>query len=190
MESLLLQIIQEHRLYKTDKHTGHSYIPHLYDELFLPYKDEENTILEIGMREGDSMILWREYFQNSTIYGVDNCADPVIKNNEDYSRFKGVDRINAIVGDAYDPEFADTLPNFDIVIDDGPHTVESQIKTIQLYLPKLNPGGVLIIEDIQSVDNMNKINEHIPDEYGENAYGVDLRQHKGTPDDLVIVVKK
>jgi len=189
MESLLLNIIKENSLNLTDKHTGHSYIPHLYDELFFPYKDKENTILEIGIREGDSLRMWEKYFPNSLIYGVDNCQDLVFKNGrrKNYDSLK-TSRVTPIIDDAYDEEFVKTLPMFDIIIDDGPHTLESQIKTVELYLDKLNPNGVLVIEDIQSMDNVNEINKHIPDSY-ENSYCVDLRKIKNSYDDLVIVVE-
>ena len=40
------------------------------------------------------------------------------------------------------------MNNFDFIIDDGPHTLKSQIKAILYYFPKLKKNGYLIIEDI------------------------------------------
>jgi hypothetical protein len=51
------------------------------------------------------------------------------------------------------------IPNLDIVIDDGPHTLESQLSCIDMYYPKINPGGMLIIEDIMNIDNANALVE-------------------------------
>ena len=34
----------------------------LYDQYFSPYRDSEINILEIGVDNGDSLRIWREYF--------------------------------------------------------------------------------------------------------------------------------
>ncbi len=52
-----------------DKGTAHSYIE-VYEELFNPYRFN-STILEIGLAYGESFMMWREYFIDSTIIGVD-----------------------------------------------------------------------------------------------------------------------
>eukprot|EP01105_Mastigella_eilhardi_P014744 TRINITY_DN3359_c0_g1_i1.p1 TRINITY_DN3359_c0_g1~~TRINITY_DN3359_c0_g1_i1.p1 ORF type:complete len:283 (-),score=76.50 TRINITY_DN3359_c0_g1_i1:394-1191(-) len=72
--------------YPTDKANIHYYLQH-YKELFEPYKLKDINILEIGVKLGGSIALWREYFTaDSHIYGLDiNCevptfnADPNIK---------------------------------------------------------------------------------------------------------------
>ena len=54
--------------------------------------------------------------------------------------------------------FVSKLNNFDIIIDDGPHSLESQLKFIDLYYPKTNLGGVVIIEDIHP-DSLEPLKE-------------------------------
>ena len=61
-----------------------------------------------------------------------------------------MDDVQYFCGDSYSDEIVSQHPDADIIIDDGPHTVESQILFLQKYLPKLNKGGILIIEDVQS----------------------------------------
>ena len=50
---------------------------------------------------------------------------------------------------AYSVEAANTLPNFDIVIDDGSHYLHDQIKFMINLYPKLNKDGIMLIEDIR-----------------------------------------
>jgi hypothetical protein len=49
------------------------------------------------------------------------------------------------------------------VNDDGPHNLESMLMCAKLYYPKLNPGGVLVIEDIPSVSWFDSIIEVLPE---------------------------
>ena len=55
---------------RTDKNTTHSYLP-LYGSLFKDKKETTQNILEIGIQNGGSIKLWRDYFINATIYGLD-----------------------------------------------------------------------------------------------------------------------
>lgn len=187
----LLEIIQICNLKKTDKHTSHSYIPHLYESLFCDYKDNKNNILEIGVREGDSLILWGKYFSKSKIYGIENYQDVVfngqLERSYDHINSK---KIKIYINDAYDENFVKSLPNFNIIIDDGPHTLEHQLKSIDLYLPKLRENGIFIIEDIQSESNLENLYNHVPDQYKRRTKKIDLRHMKGSHDDLVLLVWK
>ena len=46
------------------------YIP-VYEELFKDIQDKKLNLLEIGVREGTSHLLWEKYFKNSTIFCFD-----------------------------------------------------------------------------------------------------------------------
>ena len=59
----------------TDKNTTHSYIE-LYQELLYSKKETATNVLEIGIgnfkeKNGGSIKLWRDFFTNATIYGLD-----------------------------------------------------------------------------------------------------------------------
>ena len=43
----------------------------LYQKYFSGYKDEKINLLEIGVDNGDSLRIWREYFINANICGID-----------------------------------------------------------------------------------------------------------------------
>lgn len=159
------QIIADENLYLnetlqwgTDKFTKHPYAD-LYDELLFPYRNRKINLLEIGVYHGASTILWNHYFVNGNITTVDiqpRKSLENVKNKIDESRTK------IIINDAYNEDFCNTLPNFDIINDDGPHTLESQIKCIELYYKKLNSGGIMLIEDIPSETWFDSLIKSIP----------------------------
>ena len=43
----------------------------IYDEYFKKFKNEEISILEIGVDKGKSLELWRNYFTKAKICGID-----------------------------------------------------------------------------------------------------------------------
>jgi 23S rRNA U2552 (ribose-2'-O)-methylase RlmE/FtsJ len=119
------------------------YIEHVYaDFLSDPNKIESiKQILEIGVYNGESILLWKNIFVNATIYAIDiNSCDKILN----------VDRINFIRQNAYCIDCCNIFEDesLDLIIDDGPHTLDSFIFLIKNYLVKLKIGGTLIIEDI------------------------------------------
>ena len=129
---------------QSDKGTDHNYIQELYTQEFSPLRNKETNILEIGVRYGDSIKLWREWFTKGSVYGIDT-----LYTSRAQTLLEGMD-IKIIIDDAYSKGCVDSIPNdfFDYIIDDGPHTLESQLECVRLYLPKLKKGGKIIIEDI------------------------------------------
>lgn len=100
---------------------------------------EVRRLLEIGMYRGESIRLWHQAFPAAEIFGADIHPCPAVAD---------LDRVVQLVGDAYTPEFATGLPTFDVIIDDGSHTYDSMAFFLQHYLPLLNAGGVMVLEDI------------------------------------------
>ena len=174
----------------TDKNRYHSYL-NFYETIFSPIKEKVNNILEIGVLRGGSLKLWNDYFINASIYGVDNAAAV---------RYKpmGLDkrpRVHLIESDAYSEkfikkEFIRNNLKFDIIIDDGPHTLESQEFVIKNYLKILSNNGILIIEDVRSIDNALRLKQQIPPNLQPHSYIKDLRKRKGVWDDILLVIHK
>jgi len=200
-EKTLVSVLKENPFITTDKNSVcyyqyrdkwmflqyHSYIEGFYEEHFAKYRDKENTILEIGIDTGGSIALWHEYFSNSTILGIDIKKERVaIEYDEDK-----LDRaVYAYVKDAYDPIFANTLGSFDIIIDDGPHTYESQEKAIDLYLPKLKLNGLLVIEDISSIEYAHSLYNKVPNNGSYETAIIDLREKDDRYDSIMLSVKR
>jgi hypothetical protein len=125
---------------RTDKYDL-GYINEFYHQLFEPRRFKIDNLLEIGVYYGASILLWKDYFYNSIITGVDINECSAVKNHE---------RINHILGNAYSLDFVEkfTDKSFDIIIDDGPHTYESMVFFLTHYIKKVKSGGLLILEDI------------------------------------------
>jgi len=167
----------------TDKHNTHDYVMGFYDQEFEKYQDKEIDILEIGIEYGASLALWSKYFTKANIVGLD-IDDQVI---EKYSK---LDRVRIAICDAYLPEVANQLGEYDIIIDDGPHTLDTMLKCIELYLPKVKTAGVLVIEDVQDTAWFASLTEATPEEYKNNIECFDLRIKHDRYDDLMFVVRK
>lgn len=75
---------------------------------------------------------------------------------------------------------------FDIIIDDGPHTLISQVMFIKKYLPLLNQGGIMIIEDI-IVENIRILIDQVTPDYKYNIFN--LTDKKNKIDDIIMTIK-
>lgn len=173
----------------TDKNNPHNYVEP-YGHLLGPYADKKGSLLEIGVRWGASMVLWHEFFPNYNFCFLDS---------ENLLEEKNANKLNPkryqyIIGDAYTEtirnEVANKFSEFDVIIDDGPHTLESQIKCIDLYLPLLKVGGILCIEDIQSNENLEILKYHLSKIQNISFYLVDMRWKSPLPDDMILAIWK
>lgn len=167
---------------KTGK-VGHDYINGFYNDELKKYQNKPIRLLEIGVYRGASLVLWSKYFQNSEIVGLDILDQRVDK-------YKNIDRVSVGICDAYnlDQDELSELGNFDIVIDDGPHTIETLQKCIELYLPKLNDGGLMVLEDVQDTSWFPLLIEKMPHDVKYEC--IDLRENIGRYDDLLFVIYK
>ena len=131
----------------------------------------------------------KKYFTNASIYGIDILPlYRVLNELIDDNRIKLYCEY-----DAYNKEFVETNfkhLKFDFLIDDGPHTLESQIKFIELYSPLLSENGILIIEDIQSILYLEELKNKTPEYLKQYIKTYDLRKNKGCRDDIVFTIDK
>ncbi|WP_120501253.1 hypothetical protein [Roseovarius sp. EL26] len=134
--------------HNTDKSSEHHDYTRLYEFMLAPLRYETFTLLELGVgipsKEAPSLRVWRDYFPNAQIVGVD--IRKISKN------FEG-DRIAIEIGDASDPKFLTAVyekykPH--VVIDDASHFWSHQIIGLRTLLPLLPPGGIYFIEDLQT----------------------------------------
>lgn len=126
-------------------HKWHHYFE-IYHRHLARFRGQSPVILEIGVSQGGSLQMWREYFgAGARIVGID--VDPRCRQFEDESTA-------ILIGDQADPAFlADVrrrLPRIDVLIDDGGHAMEPQIITFGELYPHLQPNGVYICEDVHS----------------------------------------
>ena len=85
--------------------------------------------------------------------------------------------------------FLDNNIKFDIIIDDGPHTLESMIYIIKNYTQLLNNNGILIIEDVQAIEWCETLYNNVEPSLQKFSYNIDRRHIKGTLDDILFIVE-
>tara|TARA_R110000868_G_scaffold411613_1_gene705906 strand:+ start:1756 stop:2379 length:624 start_codon:yes stop_codon:yes gene_type:complete len=185
---------------RTDKNTVHHYLP-VYDDLLARIKDTALNVLEVGICFGGSIKLWHDYFLNATIHGIDcQLYEFVWDELKDKERIKlyTSSALNVTKVDAYEPEWVKKTfggMEFDFMLDDGPHTFESQVAFLDLYLPLLARGGMLIIEDIADFSYLAKFKALVEEQERctSNGYSVrmyDMRKVKCRYDDIIFVVSR
>lgn len=175
-----ITLAQTCRMYRTDKDLLHCYIDHVYEDLFAPIRDSASMILEIGVEDGGSIGMWKEYFRKARVFGIDKKPCP---------QLVGRRGVKFILGDAYTYEVLDSVPEgFDVIIDDGPHTLESMMFAVEQYSRKLARGGMLVLEDLQDFNWTNIIRRSKPDDLESRVF--DLRKVRGRYDDILMVLTR
>jgi cephalosporin hydroxylase len=144
--------------YGTDKHINR-YAP-LYYAILRDRREHVRSLLEVGIgtmipgvhssmvgyaqdgyAPGGSLRAWRDYLPNATITGMDVQPDTQVTG----------ERIETLLCDSTDEaRVRAVLGNrqFDVVIDDGSHADTDQLATLRHLYPRVNPGGLYVIEDI------------------------------------------
>jgi len=130
--------------YKSKKHSRkwEKYFD-VYEELFKKYKNKDIKFVEIGIQNGGSLEIWKNYFsKNSEIIGID--LNPECKKFEK-------DNVKVFIGNQSDSffwkNFFNKVGKVDIILDDGGHTNLDQIITSVNVIDKINDDGMLVVED-------------------------------------------
>lgn len=115
----------------------------IYDRYFRDYVGKEVVVLEIGVSQGGSIDLWRKFFGDRLkYYGID--INPKCKQFER-------EGVQIFIGSQSDRSFLQSvkaqIPELDILIDDGGHTMEQQIVTFEEMFDKIKDGGIYLCED-------------------------------------------
>jgi hypothetical protein len=170
----------------TDKECPKRYISCIYGPLFHLRRRSNLHLLEIGVRTGASILLWTRYFESANIVGIDN-GDDVTWQNQAWVEGG---RVSYFKADAYTNSTIDSFANkFDIIIDDGPHSLWSQQWAARHYTNILSPDGLLFIEDIWGGRiNCNEIVRSLPEGFSGCVRFFDLRQQTRVGDALVILI--
>ena len=129
----------------TDKGTWHRYyVP--YSRLLERYRAlAPARLIEIGIHSGSSLRAWLEIFPKLQLSAVD--VDPKTREN-------APEGCTVYIGDQGDESFLDAViaaeDPWDVVIDDGSHRIDHQKDTFDKLWPRVRPGGLYVIEDLQS----------------------------------------
>jgi hypothetical protein len=142
-----------------------------YERHLHQFRNTSAVLLEIGLKNGGSLALWRRYLGNyARIFGADFYDKSVVmENNHLYGNPNGI-----IIGDQGDKKFwydvRKVVPNgrLDVIIDDGSHNPAHMALSLRYAMQLLQPGGVYICEDVHASNNrfMNHIWKFL---YNEDA---------------------
>lgn len=118
----------------------------IYHRHFQRFRDRKITLLEIGIYQGGSLQMWRDYFgPKARIIGVD--INPRVRQLAEPG-------IEIEVGDQTDREFLRGLRkrigSVDILIDDGGHSMIQQLTTLEELYDSVAEDGVYLVEDLHT----------------------------------------
>jgi len=124
----------------------------IYENLFKRFKNKKITLVEVGVGNGGSLFMWRNYFgKKAKIIGVE--LNPEAKKLEK-NGFK------IFIGDQSTPNFWKSfykkIGKIDILIDDGGHTNLQQITTLMESINYINHDGMIVVEDTHTSFMKNK----------------------------------
>lgn len=142
---------------------GHHTYTLAYEPLFAPVRQDPIRVFELGLgtnnlnfpsnmgadgKPGASLRGWKQFFPKAHVFGADIDGGILFEEERiktyqcDQNSTESVTRLWA------NPDLA--LGGFDIIIEDGLHIFESNVHFFENSCHKLNPGGIFVIEDIQS----------------------------------------
>ncbi len=118
----------------------------IYDKHLSRFKGKSPTILEIGVSQGGSLQMWKEYFgPGARVIGADfskKCLE--LKD----------DGFEIVIGDQASKAFWDRvkvdIPKLDILIDDGGHRMDQQRVTFDEMFGHIKDDGVYLCEDVHT----------------------------------------
>ncbi len=116
----------------------------VYHRHFARFRGAPVRVLEIGVYHGGSLQMWKEYFgPHATIVGLD-----IEPRTRDFAE----PGIEIIIGSQEDRQFLRSLHErfgaFDIIIDDGGHTMNQQIVSFEELYGLVKEDGIYLAEDL------------------------------------------
>jgi hypothetical protein len=170
-------------IYWTLKFHQHHYTD-VYEKFMEPLRERKISLLEIGVAQGASLRTFRDFFKKADIFGIDIYQESILKEP----------RISAIVGDSTSQESRNQLQTlnknkkFNIIIDDGSHFAEDQVKTFDSMWPLLGRNGIYFIEDIWGDKILHNGLKGIVKDSDIEIF--DLRSKSGYGDSMIFMIKK
>jgi len=143
LESLALYQIYKRTKYLSIKHESYF---HTYTELFEKYRGKKIVFVEIGILNGGSLFMWRDFFgEEARIIGIDLNPEALKWEQDGFEIY---------IGNQDDPEFWKSffkeMGPVDIILDDGGHTNRQQIITTASCIKHIKDGGTLVVEDVHA----------------------------------------
>lgn len=140
--------------YPTDKDFTHNFYNAVYNDVFEPIRQDVHSVCEIGIGgfsqdhgwvPGNSLRVWRDFFPHAEVQGFDIEIPDEFPDSERITiEWFDQSKRDTVI------KFADKVRGADIIVDDGSHNVYDQQLTFAHFFRVLKPGGIYVIEDLQS----------------------------------------
>lgn len=129
--------------YFSIKHTNYFDI---YDSLLSKYVGKDITFVEIGILDGGSLFMWREFLgKDARIIGIELNPEAIKWREYGFEIF---------IGDQSDPQFWIDffleVGDIHVLLDDGGHRNDQQFVTLKSAIPYVLDGGLIVVEDTQT----------------------------------------
>jgi hypothetical protein len=184
---------------------GHHYDT-IYQQRLGPYSRDDIEpfqFLEVGFYHGAGYDLYRQFLPRGECHSIEiACIEQGPRNegkwpwgnfaadNPRYQQYLDEDRLHC--GDGNDVDYLNSIwtdhmnrpdaPPLKIVVDDGAHLAEHMAQTIFFWFPRIEPRGLLIVEDIQPIHEANAFRtQFLPQIMKDLHYCGDPKQQ---PDEL------
>ena len=132
---------------------GHQY--NLFYEKFLNSKKYNvNTILELGTFKGNATASFFYFFPNAVIDTGDLYPDLLRYKSNRINNFK----IDTSSKKEIHEKLISQKKNYELIIEDAGHYYKDQIISLFMLFPKLNKGGIFIIEELDFPDTRDDMN--------------------------------
>jgi hypothetical protein len=171
---LLLFILFIFLFLNKNEHFKDEYVPDfisIYNSKLAKYKNTNIKILLIGSISQDKLDFINNYFTDSIIYAYNedktyynNLSDKVIQNQNNPFDIGEVKSLS------------DNHVNFDIILSCGQISIDNYIFIAKSYINLLSNKGIIIFENIQSIDNANLIINAMPLDIKNQIDIIDLRR--------------
>ena len=181
-------------LLKTNKKSQETFNDNYVPDFISVYKDKldryfknlsTKKILLIGSISQKKLNFFMEFFNDSIIYVY----------NEDHIEYKNIDD-NIIQNEQYPfmIEEVDKLKsinkNFDIILTQGQISIDNFKFIGKNYINLLTKDGIIIFENIQSINNIGDIIDEIPLDIKYKFEIQDLRRVTGKYDNICLIMDK
>uniref|UniRef100_A0A7S4ADH6 Uncharacterized protein n=1 Tax=Pseudo-nitzschia australis TaxID=44445 RepID=A0A7S4ADH6_9STRA len=162
---------------------------HFYDTIYNRWLGKYSTedadpiqFLEIGFYKGKGFESYTNFLPTAEKHSMEiSCIEPGERSEgkwpwgnfpQEHRWYQSLlDSKRLHCGDASDYDFLKTTwteqmnrpdaPPLMVVVDDGAHIDSQMAQTLFFWFPRIQPGGILVVEDIQPIPEANKFRTHI-----------------------------
>lgn len=162
---------------------------HFYDTIYNRWLRKYSTddadpiqFLEIGFFKGKGFEAFSQFLPRAEIHSMEiSCIEPgpidegkwpwgnFASKSPNYEMLRNAKRLHC--GDVNDDDFLHKIwstemkrpnaPPLTVVVDDGSHRSHHMSTSLFFWFPRIEPGGILVVEDMQPISTANKFRTHI-----------------------------